>query len=96
MTRWVACAMAVWATALVVTAGQGRHFYAGPLDQHPAIDYRGTPPTDVVTTLTRELSSGAATLAFDGRQGFLRALLRPAMRSTRACGRRCRVATIVT
>lgn len=75
MTRWIACAVAVWSTALVVGAGQGRHPYAGTLDQHPAIDYRGIPPTDTVTTLSRELSSGAATLAFDGREGFLRALL---------------------
>ncbi len=76
MTRWIACAVAVWATTLVATAGQGRRSsYAGTLDQHPAIDYRGIAPTDVVTTLTRELSSGAATLAFDGHQGFLLALL---------------------
>ncbi len=76
MTRWIVCAAAVWAAALVTIAGQGRRpIYAGTLDQHSAIDYRGTPPTDPVTRLRGELASGAVTLAFDGRLGFLRALL---------------------
>lgn len=70
------CAAAAWALAFAALAGQPRRpAYPGTLDQHPAIDYRGTPPTDVVTTLQGELSSGAATLAFEGRQGYLRALL---------------------
>lgn len=70
------CAAAAWALALGALSGQERRpAYPGTLDQHPAIDYRGTPPTDVVTRLQRELSSGAATLAFEGRQGYLRALL---------------------
>lgn len=76
MTRWIACAAAAWAVALVTTAGQGRRpAYPGTLDQHPVIDYRGAPVTDVMTTLQRDLASGAAPLAFDGRQGYLRALL---------------------
>jgi hypothetical protein len=75
MTRWIGCTVALWAMALVIMAGQARRPYAGTLDQHPAIDYRGIPPTDIVTTLKRELSAGTVTLAFDGRQGFLRALL---------------------
>lgn len=76
MTRWIACAAAAWAVALVTIAGQGRRpAYPGTLDQHPAIDYRASAVTDEVTTLQRDLASGAAPLAFDGRQGYLRALL---------------------
>lgn len=76
MTRWIVSAATVWVLALAVMAGQGRRSaYAGTLDQHPAIDYRGTPPSDVVTQLQRDLTSGAATLTYDGQQGYLRALL---------------------
>ncbi|MGE0866636.1 MAG: hypothetical protein AB7P34_22265, partial [Vicinamibacterales bacterium] len=76
MTRWIACAAAVWAVALVAAAGQGRRpAYPGTLDQHPAIDYRGTATADVMTTLQRDLAGGATPLVFDGRQGYLRALL---------------------
>jgi hypothetical protein len=76
MTRWIVSAGMAWALALVAAAGQERRpAYPGTLDQHPVIDYHGTPPTDVVTTLQRELASRAATLAYDGRQGYLRALL---------------------
>jgi hypothetical protein len=76
MTRSIAGATAVWAMALVTATGQAqRTVYPGTLDQHPAIDYRGTPPTDPVTTLHRDVSAGAATLAFEGPAGFLRALL---------------------
>jgi hypothetical protein len=76
MPRWIICAGAAWALALAALAGQERRpAYPGTLDQHPAIDYRGLPPTDVVTTLQGELSSGAAALPFEGRQGYLRALL---------------------
>lgn len=70
------CAGAAWALALVAGTGQERRpAYPGTIDQHPAIDYRGGPTTDVVTNLQRDLSSGAATLGFAGRQGYLRALL---------------------
>lgn len=76
MTRWIAGAAAIWALALVTAAGQARRpAYPGTLDQHPAIDYRGAALADAVTVLQRNLESGAATLAFDGRQGYLRALL---------------------
>lgn len=70
------CAGAAWALALAALAGQERRSaYPGTIDQHPAIDYRGTPPTDAVTVLQRALASGTATLPFEGRQGYLRALL---------------------
>jgi hypothetical protein len=76
MTRWLVSAGIAWALALITTTGQERRpAYPGTLDQHPAIDYPGTPPTDAVTRLRRDLQSGAATLAYDGRQGFLRSLL---------------------
>ena len=78
MTRWIVRASAIWALALVsttTTAEQRRAAYPGTIDQHPAIDYRGLPPTDVVTALQRDLSAGATPLAFDSPQGFLRALL---------------------
>lgn len=76
MTRWIASAGLAWVLALAVASGQERRqAYPGTLDQHPAIDYRGAPLADVVTGLQRDLSSGVATLAFDGPQGYLRSLL---------------------
>jgi hypothetical protein len=54
---------------------QSRSAFPGTLDQHPAIDYRGGALHDAVTTLQRDLSAGAAPLAFDGAQGYLRAVL---------------------
>ena len=48
MTRWIICAAAAWALACAAGAAQQRRpAYPGTLDQHPAIDYRGTPPTDL-------------------------------------------------
>lgn len=76
MTRWIAGATALLMLALVTATGQAqRTVYPGTLDQHPAIDYYGTPTTDPVTALHREVSAGTATLAFEGAHGFLRALL---------------------
>ncbi len=75
MIRWIVCSGALWAITLTGLAGQPRTLFPGTIDQHPAIDYRGAATNDAVTTLQRDLASGAATLAFDGRQGFLRALL---------------------
>jgi hypothetical protein len=64
----------VWLLTLFVTITQSRAAYQGMLDAYPAIDYRGAPVTDAVSTLRRELG-GAGTLAFSGPQGYLRALL---------------------
>jgi len=66
---------AVWLAGLVVVAAQSRAPFPGTLDQYPAIDYRGAAVSDVVTGLQRDLTSGSASLAFDGPQGYLRALL---------------------
>lgn len=76
MTRWFVIVAAAWTMAWVSLAGQGRRpQFPGTLDQHPAIDYRGTAPADPVTALQVELASGGTPLAFVGRQGVLRALL---------------------
>lgn len=56
-------------------AGQSRSLFPGTLDQHPAIDYRGSALDDPITRLQRELAGGRHTLAFDGRQGFLLSVL---------------------
>jgi hypothetical protein len=71
--RALGSAAAIWILALIVATGQSR--YAGTLDQHPAIQYRGGELTDDVTALALDLEAKKTTLAFDGRQGYLLALL---------------------
>ena len=66
---------AIWTVALVAAVAQSRSAFPGTLDQHPAIDYRDGALSDVVTALQRDLTSGSAALAFEGTQGYLRALL---------------------
>src|SRR6185436_18427155 len=66
---------AIWMAAMAAAAGQSRGAFPGTLDQHPAIDYRGGPLSDVVTALQRDLTAGSSSLAFEGTQGYLRALL---------------------
>jgi hypothetical protein len=73
--RLLAAAGSIWLAALVVVSSQTRAPFAGLLDQHPAIDYRGAALSDVVTTLQREITAGTKTIAFDGRQGYLRSVL---------------------
>ena len=73
--KGLAIAAIVWLSALSVVIAQSRSPFPGMLDQHPAIDYRGGALTDVVTNLQRELTAGSGSLAFDGTQGYLRALL---------------------
>jgi hypothetical protein len=73
MNRVVTAAAIGWVAALGLALGQPR--YAGTFDQHPAIDYRGGALSDVVTMLSREIKDGKTTIAFDARQGYLRALL---------------------
>jgi hypothetical protein len=74
MRPWLAVT-AIWTIAFVVAVAQSRTAFPGTLDQYPAIDYRGGALNDVVTAMQRELSAGSAPLAFDGPQGYLRALL---------------------
>jgi hypothetical protein len=73
--RSLAITAVAWLAAFSYAAGQSRTLFPGTLDQHPAIDYRGGALTDPVSALQKELSSGSATLAFDGPLGFLRSLL---------------------
>src|SRR5688572_28378769 len=73
--RAIAAAGMLWAAALVVTAAQSRTLFPGTLDQHPAIDYRTSALTDPVTMPQRQLTTGAASLEFDGARGFLISLL---------------------
>jgi hypothetical protein len=42
---------------------------------HPAIGYFSRPTTDAVAELSRRIENGAATLTFDDRSGYLRAVL---------------------
>ena len=71
----VALAATIWLLALGLAIAQSRSAFPGMLDQHPAIDYRGGVVSDVVTTVQRDLTAGSGSLAFDGTQGYLRALL---------------------
>src|SRR5918993_1440517 len=73
--RGIAVTIVAWLAAFSYTSGQSRTLFPGTLDQHPAIDYRGAALADPISVLQNELSSGAATLAFDGAQGYLRSLL---------------------
>src|SRR2546421_8022022 len=45
------------------------------LYQHPAIRYATTPATDRIAKLNAQLESGAATLAFSPRGGYLKSVL---------------------
>ncbi|HEX4915276.1 MAG TPA: hypothetical protein VFV51_15055 [Vicinamibacterales bacterium] len=73
--RVLAFSLIGWLAALTWAGGQSRTLFPGTLDQHPAIDYHGAALADPVSALQRDLTSGTATLAFDGRHGFLRSLL---------------------
>jgi hypothetical protein len=71
----IAAAAVGWLLLVGVMAAQPRSRFPGTLDQHPAIDYRGGAVTDVVTGLRAEVSAGAVTITFAGRQGYLQSLL---------------------
>ena len=73
--RALFAAAVIWCLALAIAIAGQRSPFPGTLDQHPAIDYRGGKLSDVVSVLQRDLSAGSASLAFDGTQGYLRALL---------------------
>lgn len=42
---------------------------------HPAINYRATPPSDAVAELNRSIQEGRVRLRFDGPSGYLRSVL---------------------
>ena len=73
--KGLAVAFVVWVAALAAALAQPRILFPGTIDQHPVIDYRSSVVTDPVSQLQRDLSSGRATLEFDGQQGFLRSVL---------------------
>ncbi|MFM8532440.1 MAG: hypothetical protein ACKOEC_02430, partial [Acidimicrobiia bacterium] len=67
-------AAVMWLATLIAVAQQ-RAPFAGLLDQHPAINYRGGTLSDVVSVLQRDIAAGTASIAFDGQQGYLRSVL---------------------
>lgn len=73
--RGIALTVAAWIAAFALASGQSRSVFPGTLDQHPAIDYRGSVLTDPISRLQQQLTTGETLLAFDGSQGFLRSLL---------------------
>jgi hypothetical protein len=73
--KLLALAAAAWLCVVAAVTTQPRTPFAGLLDQHPAIDYRGGALADVVTVLQRDITAGAKTIAFDGQQGYLRSML---------------------
>ena len=73
--RAIAIAAAFWIGAAAWALTQPRTLFPGTIDQHPAIDYRGSALNDPITVLQRDLSSGRTTIDFEGRQGFLRSVL---------------------
>jgi len=73
--RPLVLAAGVWLGAVAVVTPQPRTPFAGLLDQHPAIDYRGGALSDVVSMLQRDVTAGTRTIAFDGPQGYLRSVL---------------------
>lgn len=73
--RSLAIVALIWPAVFAFGNGQSRTLFPGTLDQHPAIDYHGAALADPISALQRQLSTGAATLPFNGAQGFLRGLL---------------------
>jgi hypothetical protein len=58
----------------MLLAAQGGDVFAVSID-HAAIQYTTRPTNDVVAELNKKLQAGQTTLAFDGRVGYLRAVL---------------------
>jgi hypothetical protein len=73
--RLLVAGTAVWLATVAIVSSQQRTPFAGLLDQHPAIDYRGGALTDVVSVLQADIKAGAKTIAFDGQLGYLRSVL---------------------
>jgi len=71
LARVLAAAL-LWASSVVLSA-QFTDF-AFDLD-HPAVQYRTRPSTDLVSALNARLQSGETRLAFENRTGYLRPLL---------------------
>jgi hypothetical protein len=68
-------AIGVAVATTVLTSGQSQEPAAGPLHQHPAIQYVSRPTTDRVAKLNQSLAHGEQSFPRDPRSGYLRALL---------------------
>ncbi len=75
MAATVAAALVVAAASLLAAQRDSRGVWMGVLDEHPAIAYATTPPSDPIAALNRKLESGAASLAFEPGSGYLRSVL---------------------
>jgi hypothetical protein len=73
--KLLAAVTVTWLAALALVSSQQRAPFAGLLDQHPAIDYRGGPLTDPVSVLQADIKAGAKAIGFEGQQGYLRSVL---------------------
>jgi hypothetical protein len=75
-TRVIASATAVFATTVLASArtSQLSDTFTNWL-VHPAIDYKSTPPRDVVAQLNQDIQDGKVQLKFDGPSGYLRSVI---------------------
>lgn len=73
-TAWIGAAALAWLTATAISFGQAP-ISPTALRNHPAIAYQTARPSDAVARLDERLARGAATLALDPNNGYLRAVL---------------------
>ena len=71
----IAFAAALAVAATTIAARQAKPAYPGTLDDHPAIQYATTPPTDPVQRLAEDVASGKRTLTSEGPSGYLQSVL---------------------
>src|SRR5579864_2487801 len=79
--RWgpplvTAAALAALVAATARTSARGQPASTGLLEDHPAIDYLGRPPTDRVAALNRSLAAGEQSFSRDPQTGYLVSVLR--------------------
>lgn len=74
--RLLALAIAVFVATALARAGSGQLSDSfSNFAEHPAIDYRSTPPDDAVARLNRRIAAGTVQLKADGPSGYLRSVL---------------------
>ena len=71
----IALSAAVVVSAATTAARQAKASYPGTSDDHPAILYASTAPTDPVQRLADDVASGKRTLTKDGPTGYLEPVL---------------------
>jgi len=71
----LALALVIGAASLLAAQRDSRGVWMGVLDEHPAIAYATTPPSDAIAALNRRLEAGTTTLSFEPGSGYLRAVL---------------------